>query len=188
MPTVLGLTNDQKEKPKIGAAQAPKGYHDGSLVLSENKNQRLDTISKRNYAAAHEMETLLWRAICDDPEQAKEYIADDCVMVNPIFHPDHSSKPVNKESEPSISDLLENAGKFTGFRFHDGGPLVVEAGLMAVSTVYKLSLYKQSRKGGIREISASGSSSWRQTAGADWVLVAWHVAYAEDEDDEDDEE
>lgn len=63
-------------------------------------------------------------------------------MVNFIFYFDYFFKLVNKELELSISDLLENVGKFIGFWFYDGGLFVVEVGLMVVLMVYKLSLYK----------------------------------------------
>lgn len=179
MPTVLGLTNDTKT-----------GTSPNSLATNSSKtmgnNQRLDTISKRNHAAAHEMETLLWRAICDSPEAAKEYLAEDCVMINPIFSPDRDSKPLSKDTEPNIEAVLKGAERFTGFRFH-GKPLVVEVDLMAVALVYKASLYRLKKNGrGEREIVASCSSTWRQTAGADWLLVAQHVQYAEEEEDEED--
>ncbi|KAK4457784.1 hypothetical protein QBC42DRAFT_278271 [Cladorrhinum samala] len=184
MPTVLGLTNETKEssqgtKPNSAATNSSK---------TMGKNERLDTISKRNHAAAHEMETLLWRAICDSPEAAKEYLAEDCIMVNPIFSPDRNSKPLSKDTEPNIEAVLKGAERFTGFRFH-GKPLVVEVDLMAVALVYKLSLFRLRKNGrGEREIVASGSSTWRQTAGADWLLVAQHVQYAEEDDDDDEDD
>ncbi|KAK4189813.1 hypothetical protein QBC35DRAFT_429639 [Podospora australis] len=175
MPTALGLTTDTKTSPPTGSM----GYKDSSRTMGSN--QRLDTISKRNHAAAHEMETLLWRAFCDSPDAAKEYLAEDCVMINPMFNPEKSSKPMSKDTDPSIEQALKEAKRFTGFRFH-GTPLVVEIDLMAVALVYKVTLYRHSRKGGVREITASVSSSWRQTAGADWLLCAMHVQKAEAEE------
>ncbi|KAK4220805.1 hypothetical protein QBC38DRAFT_493396 [Podospora fimiseda] len=184
MPTVLGLTNDSKTST---------GTTPNSLATNSSrtmgKNERLDTISKRNHAAAHEMEVLLWRAICDSPEAAKEYLAEDCIMINPLFNPNRSSKPLSKDTEPSIEDILKGAERFTGFRFH-GKPMVVEVDLMAVALVYKISLFRLRSGGrgkGEREIVASGSSTWRQTAGADWLLVAQHVQFAEGEEDDDED-
>lgn len=133
---------------------------------------RLDTISKRNHHAAREVETLLWRALCDSPEAAKEYLADDCIMINPLFA--GSDEPMSRDTDPSIDKVLEGGEPWTGFRFH-GDPLVVEIDLMAVALVYKVTLFRSGRKG-TREIVATVSSSWRQTAGADWVLCAQHVA------------
>lgn len=180
MPTVLGLTNDTK--PKMGS----------DTYVSKNKplanGDRLNTISKRNHAAALEIETLLWRCLCDKPEKAKEYMADDVVMLNPLFN--HGShEPVSKHTRPSIEQVLDNNSnrEWMGFRF-EGDPMVVEVDLMAVSLVYKLSLFRRyGRKGNkVRQVRATCSSSWRQTAGADWLLCSMHVAYA-DEDEEDDD-
>ncbi|KAK3937322.1 hypothetical protein QBC46DRAFT_11903 [Diplogelasinospora grovesii] len=174
MPTVLGLTNDKPSKPSSSSSSKMGGGGGGG---------RLDTISKRNHAAALEIETLLWRALCDSPEAAKEYMADDCIMINPLFA--GSSKPMGKDTDPSIDKILEGQEPWTSFRIH-GDPLVVEIDLMAVALCYKVSLFRQSKrgKGSMREVVASVSSSWRQTAGADWLLCAQHVAYADDDDDE----
>ncbi len=138
-------------------------------------NGRLDTISKRNHAAAREIETLLWRAMCDSPEAAKEYLAEDCIMINPLFA--GSNEPMTKDTEPSIDQVLEGGEPWSSFRMH-GDPQVVEIDLMAVAVLYRISLYRHGKKG-IKEVEATVSSSWRQTAGADWVLCAQHVAYAD---------
>jgi hypothetical protein len=145
-------------------------------------NTRLDTISKRNHASAREMETLLWRALCDDPESLKEYLAHDCVMINPLLAPGGSTTPLSKDTHPNVVDVLQAAAgrKFTGFRFH-GDPLVVEVDLMAVALVYKVSLFRHGKRG-VREVVASVGSTWRQTAGADWLLVAFHVAEVEEDE------
>lgn len=180
MPTVLGLTNDAKSG---GSGTQPGNGPHISSSTTMGSNTRLDTISKRNHASAREMETFLWRALCDEPESLKDYIAHDCVMINPLLTPGGASTPLSKDTHPNVVDVLQaGAGrKFTGYRFH-GDPLVVEVDLMAVALVYKLSLFRHGRKG-IREVVASASSTWRQTAGADWLLVAFHVAYADDEED-----
>lgn len=138
-------------------------------------NAQLNTISKRNHAAGLEVETLLWRALCDSPEAAKEYMSEDCVMINPLFS--GSPKPMSKTTDPSIEKVLQGAKPWSSFRMHDE-PKVVEIDLMAIAVLYTISLYRQGKKG-LEEVVATGSSSWRQTAGADWLLVAHHVAYAE---------
>ncbi|KAK0706993.1 hypothetical protein B0T26DRAFT_790561 [Lasiosphaeria miniovina] len=180
MPTVLGLTNDSRTAP---AAPGTSNNKMGGGENSNKKHDRLNTISKRNHAAAHEVETLLWRALCDSPEAAKEYMAEDCIMINPLFAPGGSTEPMGKDTDPSVEDVLAGGEPWAGFRFH-GEPLVVEIDLMAVALVYKVSLFRQSSKknGGMREIVASVSSAWRQTAGADWLLCAQHVAYADDDE------
>ncbi|AEO71272.1 uncharacterized protein THITE_2147947 [Thermothielavioides terrestris NRRL 8126] len=183
MPTILGLTNEKS--PHAGRGNSPHV----SSSTTMGSNARLDTISKRNHAAAREMETLLWRALCDEPETLREYLAHDCIMINPLLAPDGSSEPLSKDTRPGVVDVLQAAAagrKLAGFRIH-GQPLVVEVDLMAVALVYKISLFRQGRKGQ-QEIVASASSTWRQTAGADWLLVAFHVQYADEEEEEEEEE
>lgn len=186
MPTALGLTNETKSKPKSQAEPGSGKHVSGSTTMGDNT--RLNTISKRNHASAREMETLLWRALVDDPDTAREYLAHDAIMINPLLAPDNSSQPLCGDTEPKVQDVLERGQKYTGFRFH-GDPLVVEVGLMSVALVYKMSLYKLSRraKGGQREIVATASSTWRQTAGADWLLCAQHVQYCEDDEEEEED-
>ncbi|KAK3314518.1 hypothetical protein B0H66DRAFT_563088 [Apodospora peruviana] len=186
MPTVLGLTNDTKTRTSSSSSPNPEGKKKqqpftGSKNSSMGGKGRLDTISKRNHAAAIEVETLLWRALCDDPKKAKEYLAEDCIMINPLFS--GTSEPMGKETDPSIEEILEGNEPWAAFKFH-GDPLVVEIDLMAVALCYKVSLFRQSKKGGLREVVATVSSSWRQTAGADWLLCAQHVAYADDDAEE----
>ena len=82
--------------------------------------------------------------------------------------------------------MFEKAEPWAGFRFH-GEPLVVEIDLMAVAICYKISLYtvekgKDGQQKGTREVVATVSSSWRQTAGADWVLVCHHCQYVDEEE------
>ncbi|KAK1834576.1 hypothetical protein QBC39DRAFT_369074 [Podospora conica] len=150
---------------------------------------RLDTISKRNHHAAREMETLLWRALTDSPEAAKEYLADDCIMISPLFA-GGSDEPMTRsgdgDKDPNIDKALEEAAgeRWTGFRIH-GDPLVVEIDLMAVALVYKVSLFRSAgRKGGSEEVVATCSSAWRQTAGADWFVCAHHCQFSSEEEEE----
>ncbi|KAH6851094.1 hypothetical protein B0I37DRAFT_373186 [Chaetomium sp. MPI-CAGE-AT-0009] len=181
MPTALGLTTDKPATQRAGSGP----YVSSSTTMTTTP--RLDTISKRNHASAREMETLLWRALCDDPaDTLRAYLAHDCVMINPLLAPGGSCEPLSKDSRPSVVDVLVRAAQakeFQGFRFH-GEPVVVEVDLMAVGLVYKVSLFRRGRKGGVREVVASVSSTWRQTAGAEWLLVLFHVAYADEEEEE----
>ncbi|KAK1772288.1 hypothetical protein QBC33DRAFT_3595 [Phialemonium atrogriseum] len=184
MPTVLGLTNETQTNPSTNEGGSSGSGSEGKAMTSSTtlgSNERLDTISKRNNAAAVEMETLLWRAMCESPEAAKEYLAHDCVMINPLLA--GTDRALGKETDPSVSDALEGAGgKWAGYRFR-GDPQVVEIDLMAVALVYRVSLFRKGRKG-VREVKATASSSWRQTAGADWLLCSHHVAFADDDDDD----
>jgi len=165
MPTVAGITTDTKTEKKTSSSSARM-----------SGNVRLNTISKRNHAAGLEVETLLWRALCDSPDAAKEYMSEDCVMINPLFS--GSPKPMSKTTDPSIEEVLKGAEPWTSFRMHDE-PEVVEIDLMAIAVLYTISLYRHGKKGKMEEVVATGSSSWRQTAGADWLLVAHHVSYAD---------
>ncbi|KAK3392323.1 hypothetical protein B0T20DRAFT_53438 [Sordaria brevicollis] len=173
MPAALGLTTDSSSKTTTTLGNAD--------LKKPNGGSRLDTISKRNHHAAREIETLFWRCLCDDPSAAPEYMAEDCILINPLLSSHPYTTPLSKNSEPSLLEVFEKAEPWAGFRIH-GDPLVVEIDLMAVALVYKISLYTLDKKGkGTREVVASVSSSWRQTAGADWVLVAHHCQYVDDE-------
>jgi hypothetical protein len=81
------------------------------------------------------VETLFWRAFCDSPEAAKEYMSEDCVMINPLFA-DGDAEPMSKKTDPSIDKILEGGekGGWTSYRMH-GTPAVVEIDLM-VSLIY----------------------------------------------------
>lgn len=197
MPTVLGLTNDPKTHTTASANTALSANASGQLTKPSSSSSnsgsskmggpKKGTISSRNHAAALEIETLLWRAMCDSPAAAKEYIADDCVMLNPLFN-NGSDEPVTKDSEPSLEQLLKGAKPWSSFHMHDGVK-VVEIDLMAVALVYKVTLYRHDgKKRDVQPVDATVSSSWRQIAGGDWKLVAQHVAYADDYDDDEDEE
>ncbi|KAL8302841.1 hypothetical protein RB601_005790 [Gaeumannomyces tritici] len=156
MPTMLGLTNDKSASPK------PK-----------EEKKKLDTIQRRNVNDALTMETLLWRAMCDDPASAGEYIADDCVMLNPVnFGTDEIM-----EGKDAIVQALHNGDKWAGFKMQDDKQ-VAKAGLMAVAVLYKVALFKQTSKGP-EQVDAMVNSTWRQSAGADWFLVSQLVAFAD---------
>ena len=131
------------------------------------------------------METLLWRALCDRPAAAKEYLAPECVMINPFLA--GSDQPLGPTSasasdpDSGIAAALDRVGRpWCGYRFVEE-PLVAEVDLMAVSLVYRITLFQVEEKEGggggrtFREVRAVGCSSWRQTAGADWVLCAHSV-------------
>src|SRR3954469_1570565 len=108
MPTALGLTTGSKTSNSTKQSPAPPGTSNQAM----GGNGRLDTISKRNHHAAREVETLFWRALCDSPEAAREYMAKDCIMINPLFA--KSSKPMSKDTDPSIDQILEGCEPWTG--------------------------------------------------------------------------
>jgi len=179
MPTVLGLTNDPSPHgPQTQTSSSSNTNTSSSSSAKMGGKGRLDTISKRNHHAAVEVETLFWRALCDSPDAAKEYMSEDCVMINPLFS-GGSAEPMSKKTEPSVDQILEGAEPWTSYRMH-GTPQVVEIDLMAVSVLYKISLYRQGKEGGkVEEFQAVVHSCWRQTAGADWLLCSQMVAYSD---------
>lgn len=178
MPTVLGLSNSNGQS-QVSTDVKSNGDHKDNKEKGRNSSGkpkgRLDTISKRNHAAAIDSETLLWRAMTDDPEEALEYLADDCSMLNPVSF---SSTDVVK-GKKDIEDKLKHSMHFTGFRIHPDNKQVVEVDLMAVAIMYRITLFQQGENGGQEQIECVASSTWRQTAGADWMLVSQLVAYAD---------
>ena len=177
MPTVLGLTNEKSHASgqvstdvKANGSASANG---GSKNSSGKPKGRLNTIAKRNHAAAIDSETLLWRALTDDPEEVLEYLADDCSMLNPVSFSTHDVIKGKKEIEKKLKDSMH----FTGFRIHPDKQ-VIEVDLMAVAIMYRVTLFQQGDNGQ-EQIECVASSTWRQTAGADWMLVAQLVAYAD---------
>ncbi len=71
-----------------------------------------NTISGRNHKAVKESETLLWRALCDeDRDDAKEFIAADCIMINPFI-----SREVLCKSGTTVHKALDDAPPLRGYR------------------------------------------------------------------------
>ena len=173
MPTALGLTNDTERLTPSEKAERKKngGGRSSSKHSSREGNKTkakgaLDTIFKRNEHDAKEMDTLLWRAFTDtDPSDALEYIADDCAMLNPFMTGTLDAVSGKKE----IKEKMESGvgATWTQYSMESGSYRVVEVGLMAVSTLYRCSLKGDD---GRAEVRAVVSSTWRQTAGADWLL------------------
>jgi len=145
-----------------------------------------NSIYERNYQAAVEHETIMWRALCDDPLDAHRYMAEDAVVVNPLLFGD--TMPRSRNTDPKLKDDLEhNCEKFLGCKLHD--PAVVEVDLMGVVILYDLTLFRQTEygddgKGGFETVEASGSSTWRQVAGGDWYLVSMHATESGDHEND----
>lgn len=169
-----GAITGGASKSKSPAPSGSSGSKDGG------KKIRKDTIFGRNHAAAIEAETLLWRALCDDPASALEYIAADGAVVNPFLFGDAGVR--SSDSETTLEDGLKEAEPYLSYRMHD--PTVVEIDLMAVAILYRITLFrhvedgKGEGSGRLETVEATGGSSWRQTAGGDWRLATMHVAPA----------
>ncbi|KAI5467319.1 hypothetical protein BGZ63DRAFT_419034 [Mariannaea sp. PMI_226] len=201
MPSMLGLTTDpsphgiQNRESKFGRRQ------NGSMELmprSENSltphldsdffnkkgpkhdedddddddGDNLKTIKGRNHAAAKEMETLLWRALCDKPKSALKYIAKDAIISNRFLFDDPETR--SKDSDPPLEEELKHCNEWLAYKMHD--PQVVEIDLMAVALAYRVTLFRQieEKNGqmGMQTVEATVSSSWRQVASGDWMLCS----------------
>ncbi|KAK7403034.1 hypothetical protein QQX98_011191 [Neonectria punicea] len=152
---------------------APKHDSDES---DDDDEPALNTIKGRNHAAAKEMETLLWRALCDKPKSALMYLGKDAVISNRFLFDDPD--PRSKESDPPLEDELKHCNKWMAYKIHD--PQVVEIDLMAVALAYQITLFRQIEKGkgkySMETVEATVSSSWRQVASGDWELCSMFAA------------
>ena len=136
----------------------------------DEPKKKTNNIHNRNIADGKKADVLFWGAMCDDPESATDYIAEDCTMVSALL-PGHENEPLVGKKE--ISKALKDLPAFTGFRVgHDAH--VVEVGMMAVSTLYRVTL--STKDGG--QVEAVVNSAWRETAGAEWELCGQLIAYA----------
>ncbi|ROW06894.1 hypothetical protein VMCG_04194 [Cytospora schulzeri] len=155
-----------------------------------------NSIYERNCKAARDCETLLWRALCDEPDSAMEYIEPDCVIINPLIHPEKSQEALTAKSSPSLSEALEKLAdsghQWTSYKMHkhDPEPAIAEVEMMAVQIMYRITLIRERRKHhhhqhgeGEREgeeegrpslqtVDAFCTSTWRQGASGDWKLCA----------------
>ncbi|KAF5663076.1 hypothetical protein FHETE_7643 [Fusarium heterosporum] len=149
---------------------AKQNEHDADEDDSDDEN--LKTIKGRNLNAVKEMETLLWRALCDKPKSALKYIAKDAVMSNRYLFGD--PVPRTADSDPSLEEEIKHCEEWLAYKMQDPQP--VEIGLMAAAVGYKLILFRQIDQGngnfGMQTIQATCSSSWRQLASGDWELTS----------------
>lgn len=134
--------------------------------------ENLKTIKGRNIAACKEMETLLWRALCDKPKSAKKYIAKDAIVSNRFLFGDAEVR--HAESETTLEESLDDCEEWLAYKMYN--PQVVEIGLMAAAVAYRVVLFRQVGKGkgksGMETVEATVSSSWRQKASGDWELCS----------------
>lgn len=143
---------------------------------SDDDEENLKTIKGRNHSAAKEMETLLWRALCDKPKSALKYIGKDAIISNKFLFGGPEVR--SKESDPPLEDAIKDCNEWLAYKMHD--PQVVEIGLMAVAITYRLTLFGQVDQGrgqpGLETVSANCTSSWRQLASGDWQLCSMFTA------------
>lgn len=145
--------------------------------LLNDDGKRKNTIKARNQESAVEMETLIWRALCDRPKSALKYMGKDAMMSNWLVFGD--TEPRSSESEPTLEEELKECEPYMSYRMHNAQ--VVEIGLMAVVIVYEVTLYGQAGEPDedgtvkLQTDEATVSSTWRQTAGGDWELASMMV-------------
>ncbi|EON96041.1 hypothetical protein UCRPA7_8451 [Phaeoacremonium minimum UCRPA7] len=132
-----------------------------------------NSIRSRNLRAAKESEVLLWRALCDSGEDAKEYIEADCSMINPLVHPSGENTPLHSKSEPSLMEAMDKLEPWSTYRMHkDPEPQIVEIDMMAVQIMYRVTVQRVDDAGRTKPYSVDAlvTSTWRQGAGGDWKL------------------
>jgi len=166
-----GEPKKKKKKPSQDQQRQALNNHDNPNK-KEGKPRTLHSISARNHAAGRDMDTLFWRALCDDPVATMDYMADDVSIVSPLFF--GTSKAMTRKSkDPSLKEALESLGNFTGFRIQE--VKTIEAALMAVACMSRITLGREGEDGEER-FDVMVHSTWRQDAGADWYLVGQLIA------------
>ncbi|KAJ7685282.1 hypothetical protein DFH06DRAFT_37212 [Mycena polygramma] len=106
------------------------------------------------------LEVHMWRALRDSGPAVFEYtIEDDEACTFAI-----DGKVLDSKSEPTLKDYMENTYKpWTTYEMHD--IRVIEVGLMAATTVYKVTAKRDDK-----DYTLLCSSSWAQGADAEWKL------------------
>lgn len=153
-----------------------------------------NSIYERNCKAAKDYEALIWQALCDEADSAMEYIEPDCVIMNPLIHPDRSHEALSAKSEPTLNEALEklaeSSHRWTSYRIHkhDPEPAIAEVEMMAVQIMYRITLIRERRRHHhskeesdegnspeLQSVDAFCTSTWRQGASGDWKLCAQHL-------------
>lgn len=161
---------------KVGGIQSQGGsdVKNDRGAKKPPKKER-NTIAKRNLADAIDCETLLWRAYCDEPDAVLEYMAKDCMVIDPVTL--GNAEPTDREE---LEEKLKEVEPWTSYRIHKETRVVSQIGLMSMATMCRLTLYKMGDKAKDNEqVEAVTSSVWRQTAGAEWECCSLMVGYAE---------
>ncbi|KAG6368376.1 hypothetical protein INS49_002581 [Diaporthe citri] len=152
-------------------------------MVSKSGTVHPGSISARVRKAAKDMENLLAGSLCNEPKDAKEHIEYDCVMVNPLIHPDGESEPMHMKSEPTLTeaiDKLAEKGQLISWKIHkeDPEPAIAEVDMMGVQIIYRVTVIKSDNGSTdldpdeMDKVEAWCTSTWRQLAGGNWKLVA----------------
>lgn len=115
-----------------------------------------NSIESGNCKAARDGETLFWGALCssdgdggDGGGDAEEYLEADCVVVNPLIHPDHTFEALSEKSSPTLREALAKLARsrhhWTSWRMHrhDPAPAFAQPAMMAVQIMYKVTLVRE---------------------------------------------
>lgn len=118
-----------------------------------------NSIENRNRKAARDSEALLWHALCDADDEAAgralaaQHVEPDCVVVNPLLHPDHSFEALSADSAPyTLPEALArlgrrsgSRGRWTSYRMHEEDPAVAiaQVEMMSVQIMYKVTLVRE---------------------------------------------
>ncbi|KAG8160534.1 hypothetical protein KVR01_010070 [Diaporthe batatas] len=159
-----------------------------------------NSIFESNRRAARDGEALLWGALCDDPSTAAEYIEKDCVVMNPLLHPDKSFEALTEESEPTLAEALEKLAvskhRWTSYVMHrhDPTPATANVEMFAVQIMYRMTLIRETThrhhhhhhnnhdddkvdeekksKPDMQKVDAFCTSTWRQGSNGGWKLCS----------------
>lgn len=112
-----------------------------------------NSIESGNCRAARDGEALFWGALCssdgDGGDDAEEYLEADCVVVNPLIHPDHTFEALSETSSPTLREALAKLARsrhhWTSWRMHrrDPAPAFAQPAMMAVQIMYKVTLVRE---------------------------------------------
>lgn len=169
-----GGGQQQQQQGKVGGGFNGEAS-DVKQYSGAKKPKERNTIAKRNLADAIDCETLLWRAYCDEPDSVLEYMAKDCVVIDPVTL--GTSHPVTYDE---LEERLRKVKPWSAYRIDKDTRVVSQIGLMSMSTMCKVTLYKMGDKAKDNDqVEAVTSAVWRQTAGAEWECCSMLVGYAE---------
>ena len=153
-----------------------------------------NSIFESNRRAARDGEARLWGALCDEPGNVAAYLEKDCVVMNPLLHPDKSFEALTEESDPSLSDALERLAssrhRWTSYVMHkhDPTPATANVEMFAVQIMYRMTLIRErsqrhhhhrdgktdgeKSKPDLQKVDAFCTSTWRQGSSGGWKLCS----------------
>lgn len=127
------------------------------------------SIESTSRQAAHDCEHRLWQALlCDDTNDTNDkdddddavtaeeimaqHIEPDCVVVNPLLHPDRAFEALTADSlAAALARHVRKSGsgwRWTSYRVHEADPAVATAQveMMGVQIMYKVTVVRERRQ------------------------------------------